>query len=216
MHYENYLLRQKLEHQMSDTANTKPIAAAVADMSGVPVVVSATEPAVDMSGVSVVVATAPAPAPTPAPEPAPPASAPAPPSLTKELSDAVDEIVRDLSGASSMSVGDLIRFVPRLSSLVHTLQIRGGEKRELVMAASHVLVDRVIGESGRPAAHALVDVVFPPAIAAVIDVVAGRVTFQQAATQAAVSSVSSAAANPVVVNEAGNCLSQILACLGKK
>jgi hypothetical protein len=135
--------------------------------------------------------------------------------LTKELSDVVDGIAHDLSG-SVVTVGDLLRFVPRLASLVHTIQIRGSEKRDMVIAAAHVLVDRVIGAGDRPAAHALVDVVFPHAIASVIDVVAGRVTFQQAAATAAVATVAAAAANPVVVAQVGNCLTQLLACLAKK
>ena len=199
---------------MSDTQTTEVI-----DLSGA----KPTQPVTDMSGVPVV-AEVPSPDPAPAPIP-PPVTAPpvqtlvaAPvvvPSLTKELTDAIDGIVHDLSGAAA-SVGELIRIVPRLASLVHTLQIRGGEKRELVMSAAHVLVDRVIGESERPAAHALVDVVFPPSIAGVIDVVAGRVTFQQAATQAATTATASALTNPVVVAQAGNCLTQLLACLGKK
>jgi hypothetical protein len=119
----------------------------------------------------------------------------------------------------------LIRFVPRLASLVHNLQIRGTEKRDLVMAAAHVLVDRVIGASERPAAHMLVDVVFPPTIASVIDVVAGRVTFQQAVTDAAAATAATAVTaataatavtNQVVIAQAGNCLMQLLTCLGKK
>jgi hypothetical protein len=75
------------------------------------------------------------------------------------------------------------------------------------MAAAHVLVDRVMSEGARPAAHALVDVVFPAAIAGVIDVVAGRVSFQQAAPTPA---------NQVVQAASTNCLSQLLSCLGKK
>lgn len=196
-----------------------PVQAAI-DLSGVPA------PAIDMSGAPV----ATVPSPDPVAAPAPPASEPAtvPPvqtpvaapvaALSKELSDAVNGIAHDLSGVgmTGVTVGDLLRFVPRLASLVHTLQIRGNEKRDMVIAAVHALVDRVFGEGERPAAHALVDVVCPHAIAAVIDVVAGRVTFQQAATTAAVSSATAAAANPVVVAQAGNCLTQLLACLAKK
>lgn len=189
----------------------------------------------DLSGAqqSPAAATADVPSPDPSPAPVPPtletitappeqtlvvvpAPAPAPaPALTKELSDALDGIVRDLSGvnAASLNVGDLIRFVPRLASLVHTLQIRGSEKREMVMAAAHILVDRVIPDSERAASHAMVDVVFPPAIAGVIDVVNGRVSFQQAATEAASSAVSSAAANPVIVSSTRNCLTQLISCL---
>lgn len=198
------------------------------DLSGAAVAVITV--ATDMSGVAII---AEVPSPDPVPAPIPPVQTQvallpeqpvatvvvrAAPTLTKELSDAVDEIVRDLSGASMsvMTAGGLIRFVPRLASLVHTLQIRGGEKRDLVMAAAHVLVDRVIGESERPAAHALVDVVFPSAIAGVIDVVAGRVTFQQAAAEAVTTAVMSAATNQVVIAQAGNCLTQLIACLGKK
>ena len=181
-------------------------------------------PTTDISGVSVVTeVTSPDPTPAVPHVTNPPVQTPvvsSPPvvvaqTLTKELTGAIDGIVHDLSGAV-VSVGELIRFVPRLASLVHTLQIRGGEKHELVMAAAHVLVDRAIGEHERPAAHALVDVVFPPSIAGVIDVVAGRVTFQQAAVQAATTAVGSAATNQVVVAQAGNCLSKLLACLKKK
>ena len=203
-----------------DLSGAKP----AIDLSGAKPAIdlSGAKPTTDMSGVPIV---AEVPSPDPAPAPIPPVqtqvAAPAEPpvvvvpALTKELTDAIDGIVHDLSGAA-VSVGELIRFVPRLASLVHTLQIRGGEKRDLVMAAGHVLVDRVIGDSERPAAHALVDVVFPPAIACVIDVVAGRVTFQQAAVHAATTAVASAATNQVIVAQAGNCLTQLLACLGKK
>lgn len=175
---------------------------------------SGANPATDLPGVVMEISSSdPAPAVTVPPVQTPvaaPVSAAAP-TLTKELSDALDGIVHDLSGAD-LSVGGLIRYVPRFASLVHTLQIRGSEKHGMVMAAGHVLVDRVIGEGERPAAHTLVDSVFPPAIAGVIDVVAGRVTFQQAATTA----VMSAASNPVVVAQAGNCLTQLLSCVGKK
>jgi hypothetical protein len=175
--------------------------------------------AIDLSGTTgATVATVPSPDPAPSPSPpvveptAPPAQTPvvAPAAtLTTELSGAVDEIVHDLSGVgvTGITVGDLLRFVPRMASLVHALQIRGSEKRDMVIAAAHVLVDRVIGEGDRAVAHVLVDVVFPPAIAAVIDVVAGRVSFQQAVA---------VAENHVVVTQSGNCLSQILSCLAKK
>lgn len=137
------------------------------------------------------------------------------PTLSKELADAVDGIVRDLSGADA-SAASLLRFVPRLASIVHTLQIRGAEKRDLVMAAAHVLVSRVVPEADRSAAHAMVDAAFPPAIAAVIDVVAGRVTFQQAVAATAVAAVSNSEAMTTVVSSTGNCLTQMLsACLRK-
>jgi hypothetical protein len=182
--------------------------APVVDMSGAPA------PVVDMSGAPI---TDPIPPSNP-PVQTPVVAAAGQPTLTKELSDAVDGIAHDLSGVgvTPLNVNDLIRFVPRLASLVHSLQVRGSEKRDLVIAAAHVLTDRVVGESERPAAHALVDVVFPPVIAALIDVVAGRVTFQQAAAQAATTAVGSAVTNQVVVAQSGNCLAQLLACLGKK
>lgn len=170
---------------------------------------------------------APAPAPVPAPAPeattpaqeqivvaAPVAAAPPQPTLTKELADAVDGIVRDLSGAD-VSVASLLRFVPRLASLVHTLQIRGAEKRELVMAAAHVLVARVIPEAERSTADGMIDLIFPPAIAAVIDVAAGRVTFQQA-VEATATAVASTPQVEVVASSAGNCLRQLVSsCLRK-
>ena len=181
----------------------------------------------DLSGISVPpTATVPSPTTAPAPIPAPeqtqvavPVAEPvvaAQPVLSKELSDAVDGIVHDLSGVSvsgpASIVASLLRFVPRLASLVHTLQIRGAEKRDLVMAAAHVLVSRVVPEGDRSAAHGMVDAMFPPAIAAVIDVVAGRVTFQQVAEAVA-------ASNPqvtAVAASAGNCLTQMIsACLRK-
>jgi hypothetical protein len=131
------------------------------------------------------------------------------------LADGVDGIVRDLSGVAVTEPASLLRFVPRLASLVHTLQVRGAEKHELVMTAAHVLVSRVIPEADRSRAHEMIDTIFPPAIAAVIDVVAGRVTFQQLATSAA-SAASSPESVAVVAASTGNCLTQILsACLRK-
>jgi hypothetical protein len=180
--------------------------------------------AIDISGAKAPIVLVPESDPTPAavPDTNPPQTVAlpvaAPQTLTKELTDAVDGIVHDLSGltVSGLSVGDLIRFVPRMASLVHTLQIRGSEKRALVMAAFHILVDRVIPEADRHTAHALVDVVFPPAIAAVIDVAAGRVTFGQTTVSAATTVAVTGASNQVVVAEATNCLSLLFGACAKK
>ena len=172
-----------------------PVAPTVSPVSPVPVVAGTTTPAPPQ-----IQAAAPA-------EPQP--------TLSKELADAVDGIVRDLSGVD-VSAASLLRFVPRLASVVHTLQIRGGEKRDLVLVAAHVLVSRVVPEGDRPAADALVDAMFPPAIAAVIDVVAGRVTFQQVVATAAAAVASNAEVATTVVASTGNCLTQMLsACLRK-
>jgi hypothetical protein len=184
------------------------------DMSGAaPVDMSGAAP-VDLSGATL--KQTPAAVPVSAPPPTAVEATPSVAELTPALVAVVEGIVSDLSGVPA-SAGDLIRFVPRLASLVHALQIRGSEKRDLVMAAAHALVDRVIGDTSRPVAHTLVDAVFPHAIAGVIDVVAGRVTFQQAAESAAAMATSAATSNPAAVVAAGNCLTQMLsACLRKQ
>lgn len=179
--------------------------------------VSSESVAIDLSGAPVSDPAPVAPAPIPQQTVESPVTAVGP-TLTKELAGAVDGIVHDLSGLtlSGLTVGDLLRHVPRFASLVHTLQIRGPEKREMVMAASHVLVDRVIPESDRSAGHALVDTVFPAVIAGVIDVVKGRVTFEKAVVSEATTVAAAAVSNPVVVAEARNCLSRLFAACIKK
>jgi hypothetical protein len=161
------------------------------------------------------VSTTPAPEQTQVAVPAVPSVVAPQPTLTKQLEDVVDGIVRDLSGVSVSEPASLLRFVPRLASSVHSLQIRGAEKRDLVMSAAHLLVSRVIPEPNQTLAHGMIDAMFPPAIAAVIDVVAGRVTFEQIAASAA-EAVTSPATAAAVVSSSGNCLTQILsACLRK-
>lgn len=187
------------------------------DLSGTPVPPTAEVPSTDpviapappAPPASVADTTTPAPPQTEVAVSSPPAVAVPEPTLSKELVDAVDGIVRDLSGAD-VSAASLVRFVPRLASIVHALQIRGAEKRDLVMAAAHVLVSRAVPDADRSAAHTMVDAIFPSAIAAVIDVVAGRVTFQQAAAAVSNSDV------VTTVASTGNCLTQMLsACLRK-
>lgn len=131
--------------------------------------------AIDASGV----AAAPAPAPevaAAAPEVAAPAPAAAPTITVADLSGVIAGITADLSGAS-LGVGELVRYIPRLAAHVQTLPIAKAEKRDLVIAAGHLLVDQCVPESARETAHGLVDSVFPFAIAAVVDVARGRIQF---------------------------------------
>jgi hypothetical protein len=136
--------------------------------------------AVDISNVAVAVAgpdavAAPAAAPVETEAPA----APKP-----DLLPQVDSIVADLSGAT-LHAGDLARYVPVLAAAAQKLAIHGLEKRELVIASAHTLVDRCLVEDSRGAAHTLVDAVFPSVIEGVLDVAKGRVSFEVAAAQAA-------------------------------
>ena len=158
----------------------------------------------------------PAPADAPAaiaiavPVPAP-ADAPASAPTATAISAAIDTIVNDLSGAN-LSAGDIARYLPRLAAQVHALNIPGADKSALVVAGAHVLVDRCVPEGERTAAHALTDAVFPAAIAGIIDVVRGRVTFQQAvaASMAAVPELV-----PIVAPMARNCLLSLLSVCKK-
>jgi hypothetical protein len=140
-----------------------------------------------------------------------PADAPASAPTPTAISAAIDTIVKDLSGAN-LSAGDIARYLPRLAAQVHALNIPGADKSALVVAAAHVLVDRCVPEGERTAAHALTDAVFPAAIAGIIDVVRGRVTFQQAvaASMAAVPELV-----PIVAPMARNCLMSLLSVCKK-
>ena len=119
---------------------------------------------IDVSGVEVVTA-------------APPAAQVSASVTVADLSGVIAEIVADLSGVTVSGVGELVRHIPRLAAHVQALPLAGAEKRDLVLAAGHILVDRCIPEGARATAHGLVDSVFPFAIAAVIDVARGRVNF---------------------------------------
>lgn len=190
----------------------------VADQS-TPVVSASSIPAI-VPSVAAVPVPVPAAVPVPVPAPVPaaiavavavpvPAQADAP--TATAISSAIDTIVKDLSGAN-LSAGDIARYLPRLAAQVHALNIPGADKSALVVAGAHVLVDRCVPEGERTAAHALTDAVFPAAIAGIVDVVRGRVTFQQAvaASMAAVPELV-----PVVAPMARNCLMSLLSVCKK-
>jgi hypothetical protein len=127
-----------------------------------------------------------------------------------DLSGVIQSVITDLSG-STPGVGELFRFVPVLAAKAQTLNVSNERKRELVVAAGHQLVDRVLVEDLRVDAHRVVDAVFPGALAGVVDLARGRVSFETAAA-AAVQLVSA----PVVVDVAQRrCLPMILSCLKK-
>lgn len=127
-----------------------------------------------------------------------------------DLSGVIQQVITDLSG-SNPGVGELFRFVPVLAAKAQTLNVSNERKRDLVLAAGHQLVDRVIVEDMRVDGHRVIDAVFPGALAGVIDLARGRVSFETAAA-AAVQLVSS----PVVVEVVQRrCLPLILSCLKK-
>lgn len=132
-------------------------------------------------------------------------------SVRPEFEVAISAILKDLSGASVQNVGDLLRFVPRLAAVAETLHdVSKPEKRALVIAAGHRLVELALPVEAREDANRLVDVIFPGALAGVIDVVRGRVSFEDAAKAVAQS------AAPVVVEVAQKkCLPLLLSCLKK-
>ena len=126
--------------------------------------------------------------------------------LLMDLSGVLQLIVVDLSGVHVDAVS-LLRHIPRLAAHVHALTISNDDKRALVIGAAHTLIDRLVPSAEVKTAHTMVDAVFPAAIAAVIDVVRGRVSFGVAA-QALVSS-----AAPVVIEVAQReCIPRLLEC----
>lgn len=127
-----------------------------------------------------------------------------------DLSGVIQQIITDLSG-SNPGVGELFRFVPVLAAKAQTLNVSKERKRDLVLAAGHQLVDRVIVEDMRVDGHHVIDAVFPGALAGVVDLARGRVSFETAAA-AVVQAVSA----PVVLEVAQRrCLPLILSCLKK-
>ena len=162
----------------------------------------------DLSGVAVAVAVADADADADAIIATDPASASAPavgisaPTIA-DLSGVIAGILNDLGAVGVQGVGELVRYIPRLAAHVQMLPISKMEKRDLVVAAGHALVDRCVPEDARATAHGLVDSVFPFAIAAVIDVVRGRVQFGDPVQ--AVSQLTQDAP-PVVQEVVGGCL----------
>lgn len=129
-----------------------------------------------------------------------------------DLSGVIAAITADLSGAT-LGVGELVRYIPRLAAHAQTLPIGKVEKRDLVMSASHLLVDRCVPESARETVHGLVDSVFPSAIAAVVDVARGRVQFASAVTSAV--AAATAEAPPVVQQVAQQAVSGCLPLLAR-
>ncbi len=128
--------------------------------------------------------------------------------IKNDLMEVVAGIIKDLSGASVSGVGDLLRFVPRLAAAADKIDVTKAEKRALVIAAGHKLVEALLPVDAREDANRLVDAVFPGALAGVIDMARGRVTFQDAAKAVAES------AAPVVLEVAQKkCLPMVLSWL---
>ena len=205
----SYVFYTHLKPMLSDPSvvSALPAIVPVPSVAAVPVPVPAAAPVAIAVPVPVP-ADAPVAIAVPVPVPADaPASAPTP----TAISSAIDAIVKDLSGAN-LSAGDIARYLPRLAAQVHALNIPGADKSALVVAAAHVLVDRCVPEGERTAAHALTDAVFPAAIAGIVDVVRGRVTFQRAVAEsmAAVPELV-----PVVAPMARNCLMSLLSVCKK-
>ena len=117
-----------------------------------------------------------------------------------DFSKLIAEVVTDLSGASA---ADLLRYVPRFAAHVHTLDLLKADKRALVLGALRELADRCIPAEAREAAHSLLDMVVPAALAGVIDVVRGRVSFEKAVSV------------PELAVASGNCLTALFACIKK-
>jgi hypothetical protein len=124
------------------------------------------------------------------------------PAAAIDFSKVINEIITDVSGASA---ADLLRYIPRFAAHVHELDLPKADKRALVIGALHELVNRCIPDEAREAAHSLVDTVAPAALAGVIDMVRGRVSFVPAVMAAA----------PVVAQQSGNCLMAMFACIKK-
>ena len=116
-----------------------------------------------------------------------------------DFSKLIAEIVTDLSGASAE---DLLRYVPRFAAHIHALDLPKADKRALVLGALRELADRCIPAEAREVAHSLLDTVVPAALAGVIDVVRGRVSFAPELHVAA-------------VQASGNCLMALFACIKK-
>ena len=175
------------------------------DLSGAPTeVITPTTPAID--AVDIVVS--PAPVATPAAAEAAPAKAEETPAKAAEdapakaeepakaaeeapakvdLSGALDALITtvhaDLSGAP-LSTAALVRLVPRLAAALHLFSEPLDEKKKVILAAAHKLVDRGVPEEQRAVAHELVDAVVPAAVDAVMDVVRGDVNFPEAKAEA--------------------------------
>ncbi len=141
------------------------------------------------------------------------APAPAPAVTVADLSGVIEGIMTDLSGVSALSVGELVRYIPRLAAHVQTLPIGKAERRDLVIAAGHLLVDRCAPEAARETVHGLVDSVFPFAIAAVVDVARGRVNFANPAQAAQQLTAEAPPAVQEAVQQATRCCLPLLARL---
>ena len=136
-----------------------------------------------------------------------------------DLSELINELTRDLSGAT---IVDVVRIVPRVAAHVQKFDISGANKRELVMAACHLIVSRSVAEDGRDIANGLVDNIVPAVIDGVIDVAKGRVDFAHVAVQLAdsvtagtVPSAAAVVAAVAVVEEVEKATRGCLLFLGK-
>jgi hypothetical protein len=158
--------------------------------------------AVDASGVAIELVTGGALTAVPAAVAAAAAAAlpPLPPVLLQK--------VADLSGAIH-SGADLLRHAPALAAAVQSLALSGLEKKDLVLRAAEMAVERYVPAEERPAALALVRGALPATLTAILDVAKGRVEIGAALRTAAVEVVS----NPEVQAAGLNLLQQCLACL---
>jgi len=112
-------------------------------------------------------------------EDAPAKAAPAKVDLSGALDVLVTTICADLSGVP-LSTAALVRLVPRLAAALHVFSAPLEEKKKVILAAAHKLVDRCVPVEQREVAHELVDAVVPAAVDAVMDVVSGDVAFPAA------------------------------------
>ena len=129
-----------------------------------------------------------------------------------DLSDIVAEITGDWKG---FGISDVIRIVPQLAAHVQKLSVAGPEKYALVLAAVHLLVDRM-PDAAQSSAHALVDAILPAVIKNVLDVAKGRVSLQTAAVAAAALPAVALSALPALPAEvAAGCFAFLPRCFRK-
>lgn len=130
-----------------------------------------------------------------------------------DLTPVIQTIISDISGMQ-MIAGGLLRHVPKLAAQVDALEIPGERKRDLVMEAIHQIVRSVAPEDALPTVLEMVDAIVPPAIAGVIDVARGRVSFQKAVAVVAPEIVSNVIQTaPEVAEVASGCLPLLFSCM---
>ncbi len=149
-------------------------------------------------------------------EPSPSVIAPTITETTMNLKDAVhdlSDIVAEITGDwKEFGISDVIRIVPQLAAHVQKLSVAGPEKYDLVLAAVHLLVDRM-PDAAQSSAHTLVDTILPAVIQNVLDVAKGRVSLQTAAAALPAVALSALPALPAEV--AAGCFAFLPPCFRK-